>query len=587
MDILFFIIIVVIFIYQGSRISKLESHFKNGGKAPSPVPRPAIQTSTNSTPVASVETAKEIPSSPAHTEELSGKILGRLGIAAVVIGMAFFLKYAFDNNWVGPAGRIMIGLAIGIAVMGMGQWLRKKYLGYSDLLMGGGMAIVYLSIFASYGLYHLVDPFTAFFGMVVITAVGVIISIINATEALSVIALVGGFVTPFLIGSELLGPWIVFTYITILNAGILGILFYKKWPPLVLIGLIGTWIHFGLWLMNSYRSEFLIQTLLFILIQFLIFTAASTIRLIVEKAKANELDYVILAGTALSFVAACYYILMPEYKHFVSVGAVLVAGFYGTIALIAFKENPEDKSLNIFLPGLAVAFLTVAVPIEFSGPWIAAWWFIEALVLYVVASTSSSRGFQVMGVIVYILGLFDVLKYIYEYTQPSDYVIFWNGPFIMLVLATATAYVIAFVYYKYGSVSQEVQMRGIMAFIILGNVITLYALTTQVQIYYALSSTAASTSMSASQLENWSHTMVSILWVLYAALLTAIGFVRRYVVVRRMGLALFIITAFKVVIDVWSLGELYRIISFIVFGAMALVASFAYVKYKDRLKSVM
>jgi uncharacterized membrane protein len=74
---------------------------------------------------------------------------------------------------------------------------------------------------------------------------------------------------------------------------------------------------------------------------------------------------------------------------------------------------------------------------------------------------------------------------------------------------------------------------------------------------------------------------------LYAALLTAIGFAKKYPVVRRMGLILFIITACKVVIDVWSLGQLYRIVSFIVFGVIALIASFMYVKYKDRLKDIV
>ncbi len=82
---------------------------------------------------------------------------------------------------------------------------------------------------------------------------------------------------------------------------------------------------------------------------------------------------------------------------------------------------------------------------------------------------------------------------------------------------------------------------------------------------------------------NRSNTYVSIFWVIYAAILTAIGFGKKLVMARRLGLVLFALTACKVVIDVWSLGQLYRIVSFIVFGIVALVASFAYVKYKDRL----
>jgi uncharacterized membrane protein len=84
-----------------------------------------------------------------------------------------------------------------------------------------------------------------------------------------------------------------------------------------------------------------------------------------------------------------------------------------------------------------------------------------------------------------------------------------------------------------------------------------------------------------------SHTAVSILWAIYAALLTIIGFAKRYATPRRMGLILFLITAFKVVIDVWSLGEIYRIVSFIIFGVIALAASFLYVRYRERLKDIV
>ena len=599
MYIFLFIIVGIVLVIHGNKLNKLEALIKKGMKpADAPVSSPASASASasasavsyastpSSAPLsASVSTsaptpAQDKPPQPADisSEEASGRIIGRIGIAAVVIGMAFFLKYAFDNNWVGPSGRVCIGLIIGVVVMALGQKLRAKYLGYSDLLMGGGMVILYLSMYASYGFYHLVDPMMAFLGMIVVTAVGAFISITNATETLSGVALIGGFLTPFFIGTPELGPWVVFTYITILNAGTLAILLYKKWPYLVVISLIGTWIYFGQWYDLSYTSDLLIPTLIFLFTQFLIFNGSSFIRLIGKKIKAIEIDYIVISITAVGFASVVYHMLMPTYEHMVSIIAVLLAGFYGAISLITYKENPEDKSLSIFLPGVAVAFLTCAIPIEFSGPWIAAWMFVEAIVLYIIASTASSRGYQIMGVVVYILGLINVLSYIGTYVRPAGYVVFFNGPFIMLAFATVTAYAISFVYYRYGSVSDEVQKRGIAVFTILANVITLYALTLQIVQYYSMQPTIQVGAVS---------TTISILWALYAALLIGIGFARRYVPVRRMGMVLFIITAFKVVLDVWSLGELYRIVSFILFGIIALSVSFVYVRYRDRLKDVM
>ena len=180
--------------------------------------------------------------------------------------------------------------------------------------------------------------------------------------------------------------------------------------------------------------------------------------------------------------------------------------------------------------------------------------------------------------------MISLLQYLSTYVRPDNYVVFFNAPFIMLIMAAVTAYLITFVYYRYGSLSSEIQKRGIAVFVIVANIITLYALTSQVIIYYELQQIG---SVMDAQIRNESNTTVSILWALYAALLTIIGFVKRYMTPRRMGLILFIVTAMKVVVDVWSLGELYRIVSFIIFGVIALSASFLYVKYRDRLKDIV
>jgi uncharacterized membrane protein len=604
MYILLVVIVLFTVVYQNGRITKLEHLIKSGkhnlsdgAQKEVSAPVHVMKQDTHEqhqvstvlpTKMHETETSSSVDIPVVSEEETSGKVLGRIGIAALVLGVAFFIKYAFDHDWISPAGRVMIGILIGAVLVALGQWLRKKYLSYSDLLTGGGMAILYLSIYSSCGYYHLVDPMMAFMGMIVVTAVGVILSMIDATVTLSVVAFIGGFLTPFIIGTGTIDPWIVFIYITILNAGILGILIYKKWSPLIIIGLIGTWMYFGWWFVSSYKEALLVPTLIFLLVQYLIFTASSVIHIVVEKIKATEIDYFVLGTTAISFAGMCYTLLMPEYKHYVSLGAVMVAVFYMVIALLAYKANPEDRSINVFLPGLGVSFLTIAVPIEFSGPWIAAWWFIESLVIYIVASTSSSRGFQVMGVMVYIFGLLDLFYYIATYNQPANYQIFFNAPFIMLVMAIGVAYIIAFTYYRYGSVSEEIQKRGVMVFVVVANFLTVYAISSQIIAYYNLPQAIADQSYAyQSKVQNLSNTSVSIFWALYAALLTIIGFAKKYAAVRRMGLILFIITAFKVVVDVWSLGELYRIISFIVFGIIALVASFIYVRFKDRLKDIV
>ena len=81
--------------------------------------------------------------------------------------------------------------------------------------------------------------------------------------------------------------------------------------------------------------------------------------------------------------------------------------------------------------------------------------------------------------------------------------------------------------------------------------------------------------------------MLSVFWALYAVALMVIGIFTRHRFLRLWGMMFFFVTAFKVFIDLWQLGKLYRIVSSITFGVIALIISFIYAKYKDKLKELI
>ncbi|MDB5259486.1 MAG: hypothetical protein JWO73_694 [Candidatus Taylorbacteria bacterium] len=629
LDIIVIIGVIWAIVSQNGRISQLEKKFKIMSEKPA---EPAEQVSA-AQPVsfpdvpmyaaaAAAPAADAVEPAPRITnEEASGRFLGKLGIAAVLIGIAFFLKYAFENNWIGPVGRVMIGIIAGLGFLGTGQFLRAKYLKYSDLLMGGGIAILYLSVYSAHSFYHLIDPFTTGVFMFVVTLLSFAISIVNATQTLALVGIIGGFATPFLVASGSNEMLTLFFYLTILNLGVLGVSFFKKWPRLIAVAFAGNAICFMAWFANYYTKAELGPTLAFIFVSFLIFLAASVARVIItgrmaEKLKADDGDYFLLGLNAAASALMMYILLNPDHHAILGFVSVLLAIIYCVVAFIANKCNPGDKALNIFLPGLAVVFLSIAVPMQFSGPWIAVAWLVESVFLYIIASFISNRGFQVMGVIVYFLGIFDFIVWSSSKSISETFVPIMNTSFAILALAVIAAYAIAFMYKRFGSTTVEIQKRGIIVFVIAANILTIFAFTTQVTSFHkakniSLAKQYQSESIKSEQYNsgydtsgvrseiskkyyeetssnnNRSNTLVSILWAAYAALLTAIGFMRRIAAVRRLGLVLFVLTALKVLFDVWSLGEIYRIVSFIVFGLIALIASFAYAKYKDRLKEIV
>ncbi len=547
-----------------------------------------------------------------YKEESSGEILGKIGIGALVLGVSFFLKYAFDNNWISPTGRVFIGILVGGILISLGQYLRKKYDIFSEVMFGGGIAILYLSFYAAHSFYNILDSFSTGIFMVLVTALTFVFSFINKDNKLAILAVIGGFLTPYIIGASGNNMTEIFSYLVILNIGVLAITIFKKWPELVAVAIIGTAINFFTWFSSNYTESVLGPTVFFLIISFIIFFVSSIYRIIILKVKSTEVDYFLLLTNAFGFYGTFYYIVKPMHESMLGFYTLIISIFYIIIAYLSNKNNGEDKALNIFLPGMAVAFLSIVVPIQFSGAYIAILWFVEACVLYLIALSISNRGFQIMGICVYALGILNFIGWNAKDVIRFDFVPFMNKAFGILIVAIISAYTIAYIYNKYGSISEEIKKNGTIIFIVVANIISLYALSTQIIFYYNSQNLILENNFSArvetasynggsynnyggsldrsnfetarTSNKNKSNTSLSILWAVYAAILTAVGFVKRSSSLRIFGLSLFILTAVKIFIDVWSLGPLYRIISFIGLGVIALVASFVYVKYKDRLK---
>ena len=121
-------------------------------------------------------------------------------MAAIILGMAYFLKYAIDNEWIGEAGRVMVGVLTGLGFVAWGESLhRKEMRGYAVTILGGGVAILYFSIFAAFSFYHLLDQIPALLLMVLITAATVVMSVRYDSKTIAIFATVGGFMTPALL----------------------------------------------------------------------------------------------------------------------------------------------------------------------------------------------------------------------------------------------------------------------------------------------------------------------------------------------------------------------------------------------------
>lgn len=167
--------------------------------------------------------------------------LNRIGISAVLIGVSYFLKFAFDNNWIGPTGRVSIGLLAGIAVVVWSESFRARgYKVFSYSLKAVGVGVLYLSLWAAFQMYGLVPSGVAFLAMVIVTGSTATLAVKQDAEILAAIALTGGFATPLLLSTGQNREIQLFSYVALLSAASVALVAFKPWRRLLVLSYAGT-----------------------------------------------------------------------------------------------------------------------------------------------------------------------------------------------------------------------------------------------------------------------------------------------------------------------------------------------------------
>jgi uncharacterized membrane protein len=177
----------------------------------------------------------------------------RIGILAVLIGMAWFLKLAMDNHWIGPLGRVMIGLIAGAGLIAWSERFRSHgYRFFSYSLKAVGSGTLYLSLWAAFSLYHLIPPWAAFAAMIVVTAFSGFMAWVQDAELLGLYAIAGALSTPLLVSTGENHEVTLFTYLLVLNIATLVLVALRPWSRLLFVSFVGTAIMFGGWWSEYY-----------------------------------------------------------------------------------------------------------------------------------------------------------------------------------------------------------------------------------------------------------------------------------------------------------------------------------------------
>jgi uncharacterized membrane protein len=544
-----------------------------------PVETPKPREFSGVTPPVSVfaapplHTAKSQSSAPLDLETTIGaRWFNRIGILALLVGVSFFLKYAFDNNWIGPAGRIAIGILLGAAMLPWSQWLLGRgYSYFSEGIAALGAAVLYLSIWAGCHYYTLFTRDVGFVAMIVVTSVMAAVALGRNSQRIALLSLFGGFLTPVLVSTGRDAQVVLFTYLLILGAGMLTMAANRKWLTLAPLSFLLTLVYFWGWYSAFYNPTKLERTIVFATLFFLLYSVLPVLRAM-RRERMHELDILITLANAFAYLGALYAMLWPQDRWPLTLLVLALSGGFVAVArLVPAPKDGESPLARLLFAGLALTFVTLAIPIRLDGKWITLSLAVEGAILAWTGFRSSTAYLRGAGYLLLAISALRVLLF----PLPAEQFLF-NERFATYAVLIACFGAVLYAAREFVSSTDQNERNALGIFAVAINVYALIALSLELWDYFGH---AGSPGLA-------QHLALSLLWMGYATGLILLGSNQDSSLLRWQALVLFGIAVTKVFLyDSSFLDRFYRIISFVVLGLVLVVVSFLYQRKDSRGRS--
>ena len=374
-------------------------------------------------------------------------LLSKIGITTLVLGIAYFVKYAIDQNWINEIGRVAIGIFVGGAVIGIAHKLKNSYRTFSSILVGGGISILYITITIAFREYQLLPQSVAFVFLIIITAFSVFLSILYDRKELAIFSLLGGFASPLMISTGVGNYIVLFSYILILNSGMLVLSLKKQWKIVGLISYILTQFFFWIWIWDDYRNE-KFGAATFIFLFFVQFYLLALINHYKNERKITPFQAFIILSNNLSLFAAAILIFNNNKPNIDGLISIIIAVLNAIPMIVLFRDSTVDKRLIYLLLAVVLTFVSLAIPIQLNGCAITMFWAVETVILLWLWQKSEIKIFKYSFIAVELLVLISLLMdWTHFYAENAQTLsIIFNKPFITGFMITATVWVNAFLF---------------------------------------------------------------------------------------------------------------------------------------------
>ncbi len=593
--------------------------------------------------------------------------INRIGAVTLIIGVAFFFKYAVDNQWIGETGRVVLGVLAGLAAVAAGDilWRRSQKI-FAQGICGLGVSILYLSFYATFGLYHLLPQATAFALMAMVTLMAGALALRYDAMAIAALGMLGGYATPILLSTGQDAPWTFFSYLLLIDVGAVALAHPRRWRPLDLMAFIATailyvswfgewfkpekqivataaplafyalfafvdwawifyasevlaglalvaiwpqatpflilslvlgaaglaiggltkrslaaafsfatfWGSYAFWISANSQPKEIITAFLLLSVAFAMYLAWVPVQTLVRRLPAQSQDLIVLGLNGAIYFAASYVLLGTQYKVWMGLFAAAVAGLHllvGTQLWKAHSAAGRDTRPVLLALGIALGFLTLAVPIQFTGFSITISWALEAAALVWISRRVNESRILFGAVAVYVF-VFLRLYSFDSFLPETHRALLLNGRFVTFSISAVSFWLGAW------WLKETLRLPAAAGYVT-GHLILLSACLFELNDWI----------LTGVSIENRASVIaigVSILMALYAVVLIGIGVAARSVLDRILGLGLIGLVVLKLYLfDVWEASRLFRMAAFVALGILLLLTSYLYSRFRPTIES--
>jgi len=383
-----------------------------------------------------------------------GNQIVRIGIIVLFFGMSFLAKYSIENSLISIEVRMSAIIIAALIMLGIGWHLRLKNPGYGLMMQGGGIAISYIAIFASFKLYQLIPSELTFPILIVFSLLAMSLAMLQNSKSLAITAITGGFAAPLLASTGQGSHIGLFSYYLVLNCAIFFVAWFKSWRLLNVIGFLFTFIIATAWGITQYRSAQFATTEPFLISFFLIYVAISILFAIKQKPELK--GYV--DGTLVFGVPMVAFGLQSALVHHMEYGlaysAACLAAFYFIITQLLRRQGSDNlQLLSQAMFALGIIFATLTIPFALDGRWTAASWAIEGAGFVWIALRQQREILKYVGLALQLIG---GLLFLVDYPYYGGSIVFINAEFMGIAIISLSALFTAYSLQSKGSNQSEI-----------------------------------------------------------------------------------------------------------------------------------